>query len=643
MARLMAQLSLQNVNIGYGGPPLLEAVQLVIEKGQRLALVGRNGCGKSTLLKVLAGELGPEAGEIARQPGLVIARLIQQVPQDMGGSLFEITAAGLGRVGTLLAQQHVINRSGNLEDPATLDHLARIHHQLDDLHGWRQQTAIEETLSLMQLDPEADFDCLSSGMKRRVLLARCLVQKPDILILDEPTNHLDLEAIGWLEDFLAGYKGTLLLVSHDRTFLRKIAHGILDLDRGHVSRYDCDFDTYLQRKQQDIEAQLKQEELFDKKLAQEEVWIRKGIQARRTRNEGRVRQLQELRHQRAERRREIGKVTLQAQQAQVTGRKVIEVTNLSFGYHSEQPLIKDFSTLVLRGDRIGILGPNGCGKTTLIKLLLGELLPQIGSVRHGTHLDVAYFDQLHASLDDHRSVQDNISPYGDTILFNGKPRHVVGFLSDFLFTPQQVRSKVGTLSGGERNRLLLARLLTQPANVLVLDEPTNDLDVETLELLEELLLDFTGTVLVVSHDRSFLNNVVTSTWAFQGDAVVQEYAGGYDDYLVQSQARMIASPPTQRRTSPAPPERPTHTQRDGTTKPRKLTWKESQELKDLPNRLEDMEAKLEQLHARLADPSFYQNHQEQQITAVTQQAKQLEQDLQLTYRRWEELEKHAGS
>ena len=641
MARLMAQLSLQNVNIGYGGPPLLEAVQLVIEKGQRLALVGRNGCGKSTLLKVLAGEMAPESGEIARQSGLIIARLIQQVPRDMGGSLFEIVAAGLGRAGTLLSQQHHLNQHSDLEDPATLDHLARIHHQLDDLHGWSQQTTIDETLSQMELDPDADFDSLSSGMKRRVLLARCLVQRPDVLILDEPTNHLDLEAIQWLEEFLAGYKGTLLLVSHDRTFIRKTATSILDLDRARVSRYDCDFNTYLQRKQQDLEALAKQEALFDKKLAQEEVWIRKGIQARRTRNEGRVRQLKALRQERSERRREIGKATLQAQEVQVTGRKVIEVKDLTFGYDPGKPIVRDFSALVLRGDRIGILGPNGCGKTTLIKLLLDELEPQQGQVRHGTHLEVAYFDQLHATLDPDKTAKENVSPHGDTIQFNGKSRHVVGFLSDFLFTPEQVRAKVSTLSGGERNRLLLARLLTQPANVLVLDEPTNDLDVETLELLEELMLDFPGTVLVVSHDRSFLNNVVTSTFAFMGNGLVQEYAGGYDDYRLQSQGQTAASQ-SKPKAKATPPNRPADTRRDGTAKPKKLTWKESKELEALPARLEEMEVELEGLHRQLADPEFYKSNNEQQVANVTQQSKQLEEQLQAAYQRWEELEERSS-
>jgi ATP-binding cassette subfamily F protein uup len=501
------------------------------------------------------------------------------------------------------------------------------------------QAVIEETLSLMKLDPDTDFGTLSSGMKRRVLLARCWVRRPDVLILDEPTNHLDLESILWLETFLSTYRGTLLLVSHDRTFVRKIADGIIDLDRGQVRRYDCDFETYLERKQQDLQVQLRQEELFDKKLAQEEIWIRKGILARRTRNEGRVRQLQELRQQRSERRSQVGKVNLQVQQAQLSGRKVIEVKNLSFGYDEQKPIVKDFSTLILRGDRIGLLGPNGSGKTTLIRLLLGELSPQQGTVRHGTNLEVAYFDQLHATLDEDKSVQENISPYRDTILFNGKPRHVVGFLGDFLFSPQQVRAKVETLSGGERNRLLLARLLIQPANVLVLDEPTNDLDIETLELLEEMLLEFPGTVMVVSHDRSFLNNVVTSTFAFEGNGLVREYAGGYDDYILQRQHEQPQTASPLKTQDPKPKTKSSSdTHRNGAAKSKKLTWKETQELAALPTRIEEREAALGRLHATLADPQFYKDRSETKVVALTQEMQQIASELKDAYLRWEELE-----
>lgn len=639
----MAQLSLQNVDIGYGGPPLLEGVQLVIEKGERLALVGRNGCGKSTLLTVLAGQMAVESGEVSRQPGLRVARLEQQVPLDLHASLFEVVAAGLGRAGELLGAYHRLEQGGGEEEPGSPDRLAAIHHQLDALQGWQHLTTVDETLSLLRLEPEGEFLDLSSGQKRRVLLGRCMVQRPDILILDEPTNHLDLETILWLEDYLSGYRGTLLLVSHDRTFVGKMAQSILDLDRGKVRRYDCDFPTYLQRKQQDEAAQQKEEALFDKKLAQEEQWIRKGIQARRTRNEGRIRQLEELRRERSRRPDRIDKVSLRVQHSVLTGRKVIEVKGLTFGYQDQDPIVEDFSTLILRGDRIGILGPNGCGKTTLIKLLLGQLDPQEGSVQHGTHLEVAYFDQLHASLDLDKTVQENVSPDGDTLVVNGKSRHVVGYLGDFLFTPQQVRAKTETLSGGERNRLLLARLLSRPANVVVLDEPTNDLDIETLELLEEMLMDFPGTVLVVSHDRSFLNHIVTSTFAFEGKGRVREYAGGYDDYVLQSRGRQTADPVSRgAKPQKAKPASSPRTRRDGTAKPQKLTWQESRELKDLPARIEGLEADLQERHNALADPNFYKQSSPQEVTDKTQMSKRLEADLAQAYQRWEELESRAG-
>ena len=635
----MAQLSLQNVDIGYGGPPLLVGVQLVIEKGERLALVGRNGCGKSTLLKVLGGEMGVEAGELAREPGLGVARLEQQVPLALQACLFDVVSGGLGKTGSLLAAYRRLEQGSDENDSTVADRLTDIHHQLDDLQGWRFQAAVEETLSLLRLGPDAEFASLSSGQKRRALLGRCMVSQPDVLILDEPTNHLDLETILWLENYLSGYCGTLLLVSHDRTFVSKMSESILDLNRGRVRRYDCGFATYLQRKEQDEAALRKEEAHFDKKLAQEEVWIRQGIQARRTRNEGRVRKLMEMRGERSQRRDAVEKATLQVQQARLTGRKVIETKGLSFAYPDQDPIIEGFSTLILRGDRIGILGPNGCGKTTLIKLLLDQLEPLQGSVRHGTHLKVAYFDQLHATLDPDKTVLENVSPDGDTLLVNGKSRHVVGYLGDFLFTPEQVRARTETLSGGERNRLLLARLLSQPANVLVLDEPTNDLDVETLELLEEMLMDFPGTVLVVSHDRSFLNQVVTSTFAFEEKGQVRQYAGGYDDYVLQSRARRASDPvssgtrPQKVKATSSPGAR-----RDGTAKPQKRTWKESRELKDLPARIEEIEADLQDRHAALADPNFYKENSPREVTNKTQTSKQLEDELQQAYRRWEELE-----
>lgn len=629
-------MSLQQMTIGYGGEPVLKNVCLQIDKGDRLCLVGRNGSGKSTLLQVIAGELKPESGERSVQQGVRIARLIQQVPRDMHGTVFDVVARGLGKAGESLSAYHSLHDTGNLEDPDVLDRLATLQHVLDDTHAWSYQPVIEETLSLMGLDGQADFDALSSGMKRRVLLARSLVTQPDILILDEPTNHLDLKAIVWLETFLADYRGTLLVVSHDRTFVRKTVKGILDIDRMQVARYDCDFDTYLQRKQQDIAAELRQNELFDKRLAQEEVWIRRGIQARRTRNEGRVRRLKDMRGQRRERREQIGNVRLQTQDTRATGRKVIELKRVTFGYDNCDPIIRDFSTTLMRGDRIGIIGPNGVGKTTLIKLLLGQLEPQQGTIQHGTHLEPAYFDQLHATLDLDKTVQENVSPGSDTVRVNDQARNVIGYLADFLFTPAQIRAKVENLSGGERNRLLLARLLAQPANVLVLDEPTNDLDVETLELLEEMLLDFQGTVLLVSHDRSFLNNVVTSTLAFDPDGRIREYAGGYDDYLVQSSHQVAQTPPKARPESKAPKEK--RDKPKDPLKPKKLTWKETQELKDLPASIEAMEGELGELHTQLAHPSFYKTTSVKVVAQITQKVSELEAALQAAYALWEDLE-----
>ncbi len=635
----MAQITLQNVSVGYGGHPVLEQVDLSIEKGQRLCLVGRNGSGKSTLLKLIADDLQAEHGQVFRQQGLRIARLIQQVPAGIQGCVYQVAAGGLGQAGELLGRDYYLNHFADLHDPAILDELADLHHRMDDQNAWSGQSVVDETLSVMQLDPQADFQALSSGMKRRVMLARCLVQRPDVLILDEPTNHLDIQTILWIEDFIAGLQTTLLLVSHDRAFVRKIARGVIDIDRGRVTMYHCDLDTYLTRKEQDIEEEERRNKLFDKRLAQEEVWIRQGVKERRTRNEGRVRRLKAMREERSQRKDQIGQVRIEVQQAQVTGRKVIEMRHVSFGYQNESgPLIvSDFSTDILRGDRIGIIGPNGSGKTTLIKLMLDELAPLSGTVRHGTNLQIAYFDQLHAALDDDKSVQENIAPGSDKVVVNDRPRHVIGYLEDFLFSPKQVRNPAGELSGGERNRLLLAKLFTRPANILVLDEPTNDLDVETLELLEEVLCDYSGTVLMVSHDRDFLNNVVTSTIALEGDGLVKEYGGGWDDYLIQSKKNQPDPASDSAKVTRPKSEKDTTIRRDGTAKPRKLSWNENKELQQLPDRIEQLENEIEALHIEMAGPDFYKKPPEA-ITALTDRNRQLESDLQTAYQRWEELE-----
>ena len=498
----MALFSLRDVSLAFGGPRLLDQVDWQIERGERVCLLGRNGEGKSTLLRLIRGELEPDEGQVIRQQGLHIARLPQEVPEGRGMTVADEVAEGL---------------------PESLE-----HHDVDDHR-------VDAILSRMGLDPDARFENLSSGMKRRVLLAQALVAEPDILLLDEPTNHLDIDAIRWLEEFLLRYGGTLVFVTHDRAFLGRLATRIVELDRGHLYDWACDYATFLKRKEDVLAAEERQNALFDKKLAQEEVWIRKGIEARRTRNEGRVRALKAMREARRKRRERQGTAWMQVQEAERSGTLVIEAKGVGFGYDGP-PVIRDLTTTIMRGDKVGIIGPNGSGKTTLLRLLLGQLPPREGTIRHGTNLEVAYFDQLKATLDEEKTVQQNVSEY-DTIAINGQPRHVLGYLQDFLFPPERSRSLVKFLSGGERSRLLLAKLFTKPSNVLVLDEPTNDLDVETLELLESLLVDYQGTVLLVSHDRAFLNDVVTSTLAIEADGRVKEYDGGYDDYLRQRRPR----------------------------------------------------------------------------------------------------------
>ena len=559
----MALLSLRDVSLAFGGPRLLDGVDLAVERGERVCLLGRNGEGKSTLLKLIRGELEPDEGEVIRQQGLRIARLPQEVPPGRGGTVADEVAEGLD--------------DGGPRPPTGADH------------------RVEAILSRMGLDPDARFEALSSGMKRRVLLARALVAEPDILLLDEPTNHLDIEAIRWLEDFLLRYGGTLVFVTHDRVFLGRLATRIVELDRGRLYDWACDYPTFLKRKEELLAAEARQAALFDKKLAQEEAWIRKGIEARRTRNEGRVRALKAMREARAQRRERQGTARMQVQEAERSGTLVIEAKGAGFGY-DDRPVIRDLTTTIMRGDKVGIIGPNGSGKTTLLRLLLGQVPPHEGTIRHGTNLEVAYFDQLKATLDEEKTVQQNVSEY-ETIAINGQPRHVLGYLQDFLFPPERSRSLVKVLSGGERSRLLLAKLFTRPSNVLVLDEPTNDLDIETLELLESLLVDYQGTVLLVSHDRAFLNDVVTSTLAIEADGQVKEYDGGYDDYLRQRQSEAPAAPKTATAPAKAAPSRE--------ERPRKLSYKEKQELEALPGRIEELEAASRDLHEAMADPSFY--------------------------------------
>jgi ATP-binding cassette subfamily F protein uup len=617
----MALLSMRDVSIGYGGPPVLENLSLQIERGDRVCLLGRNGAGKSTLMRVIQGTLVPDSGEIIRQTGLRVAYLPQEVPQGLEGRTFDVVAGGV--------------MAGPGEGPANDEGVSEEGLSSPPFHPeeeWRVQQQVAQVLSRMHLDPEAPFEALSAGLKRRVLLARGLARDPDILLLDEPTNHLDIDAITWLEDFLLRYGGTLLFVTHDRMFLRKLATRIIELDRGSLVDWSCDYDTFLQRKEEVLNAEAGQWNRFDKKLAQEEIWIRQGIKARRTRNEGRVRALENMREIRRERRERTGNVRMVMQDAERSGKLVVDAEGVSFSYR-DHAILRDFSTTVMRGDKVGIIGPNGAGKTTLLRILVGEIPPAAGRLRLGSRLEAAYFDQLRAQLDESKSVQDNVADGNDTIIFNGSPRHVIGYLQDFLFSPERSRSPVSVLSGGERNRLLLARLFAKPSNVLILDEPTNDLDAETLELLEELLMDYPGTLFLVSHDRAFLNNVVTSTLVFEGEGRVAEYVGGYDDWLMQRRPDAVEKK--------ARPGGKQEQQRTRPERPRKLTFKEQRELEALPQQIESLEAEQQALYHAMADPEFYKG-EAHAIVEAKARLEALEQELEEAYQRWEALEAISG-
>ena len=595
---IMSLVSLQDVQIGFRGPLLLDGVSCQIHEKQRIGLLGRNGAGKTTLMRMLCGQIEPDRGEIVVTPQTGISWLPQEVPRDLTGNVEEIVYGGLPEDG---------------EDET-----------------WQKEQKVEQILSRMKLEPSAAFESFSSGMKRRVLLARAIVSEPDVLLLDEPTNHLDIESIEWLETFLLRWPKTLLFVTHDRMFLRKIATRILEIDRGQIFDWSCDYDTFLQRKEAALAAEEKQNALFDKMLAQEEVWIRQGIKARRTRNEGRVRALKKMREARRERREQPEISQLQIQEGQRSGGLVVAAKKLSFAYE-DQKIVDDFSTMVMRGDKIGVIGKNGAGKTTLLKILLGKLQPQSGDVRLGTNLQIAYFDQLREQLHPERTVEENVGDGYQTIQINGGSKHVLGYLQDFLFTPERARTAVKFLSGGERNRVLLAKLFAKPANVIVLDEPTNDLDTETLELLEQRLVDYQGTVLLVSHDRAFLNNVVTSTIAV-ADGRAKEYDGGYDDWFRQDQQAVTeeVKPPPKAAEKPKKPTKVADSQR-------KLKYKEQQELAALPQTIESLETQIADLHELMADPDFYQ--QAGDVIAEKQtQLKQLESELAEAYTRWEFLE-----
>ncbi|RPE81887.1 ATP-binding cassette domain-containing protein [Vulcaniibacterium tengchongense] len=626
----MPLITLNNVDYGVGGPLLLDDVGLAIEPGERIALIGRNGAGKSTLLKLIAGELQPDDGEVRREGGVRVARLEQEVPAGADGDVWDVVAGGLGELGAWLAQYHHLAQAATVDTGA----LAQVQSRIEAAQGWALDQRVTETLSRLDLDGAAAFARLSGGMKRRVLLARALVSAPDVLLLDEPTNHLDIEAIDWLEGFLKAWPGALVFVTHDRRFLRALATRIVEIDRGRVTGWPGDWANYLRRREERLHAEAQENARFDKLLAQEEVWIRQGIKARRTRDEGRVRRLEAMRAERAQRRETQGRVRMDLAEAESSGRKVIEAREVSFAY-GDRALVRDFSTTVFRGDRIGLIGPNGSGKTTLLRLLLGELRPDSGEVRLGSNLQVAYFDQHRATLREDWNALENVAEGREYVEVGGKSKHAIGYLQDFLFTPERARAPISRLSGGERNRLLLAKLFAQPSNLLVMDEPTNDLDVETLELLEELLAEYPGTLLLVSHDRDFLDNVVTSTLAMEGEGRIGEYVGGYSDWLRQRPAPAAVAEPARPAAKAA--AKPKAAPEAAATPRRKLSYKDARELEQLPARIEALEARLAELAARINDPAFYQRGAAE-IAAGNAELGRVQAELDAAYARWAELE-----
>ncbi len=630
----MSLIRLRNIQLSFGGPLLLEDLNLSIKLGERLCLLGRNGTGKSSLLKVIAGLIKADSGDIESRQNIRLAMLDQEPRSDLSGSIFDVVASGLGDNAQLLQDyHHAVKRLETDASEQAIEQLSMVQDKVDCANAWQLNQQVEETLSRMELSSEADFAQLSGGMKRRVLLAKVLVIKPDLLLLDEPTNHLDVEAINWLETQLLGFNGALMFITHDRVFMRHLSTRIIELDRGSLRNYPCDYDTYLKRKDEILHAEEVANAEFDKKLAQEEVWIRQGIKARRTRNEGRVRALQKLRQDRSQRRERTGQVTMEVARAERSGKLVVEVEGVSFCYQHTL-IINALNTTILRGDKIGILGPNGVGKTTLLRLLLGDLSPTTGDIHLGTKLEIAYFDQLRAQLNEQASVFDNISQGREFIEVNGKQKHVISYLQDFLFAPARARSPVSALSGGERNRLLLARLFSKPSNILVLDEPTNDLDVETLELLEELVMNYSGTVLLVSHDREFVNNVVTSTLVFESGGEINEYVGGYDDW--ERQSRQMAAKNNQSNCDVS-------TQKLAKKKDRlkekstKRSFKVQRELDVLPEKIEKYEVEIALLQGETLANGFYQQDKTL-ILEVQTQLQLAEEKLQQCYARWEILE-----
>ena len=635
----MPLVSLDHVTLAFGAVPLLDDVTLAIEARERVSVLGRNGTGKSTLLRVISGEETVDHGTVSRQPGIRVARLEQDVPISSDRPVFDVVAEGLGDLSDLVTSyHHAAVEVAQDASPEALERLGRFHHELEERDGWRLEQRVEMVLSRLGLPADARVDTLSGGWRRRALLARALVIQPDVLLLDEPTNHLDIDAITWLEEFLGDYPGAIVFVTHDRAFLQRVAARIVELDRGRLTSWPGDYQAFVRKKEEWLANEALQQAASDRKLAEEEAWLRQGIKARRTRNEGRVRALMALRAERAARRAPLGTVKLEVERAEAPGKLVFEARHVSKSFEGEA-VVRDFSARVLREDRIGLIGRNGVGKTTLLRLLLGELEPDEGEVRRGANVQVAYYDQQREQLDPDRSVFDTVGDGNDTITVNGRSRHVNGYLSDFLFPPWRARSPVRALSGGERNRLLLARLFTRPANVLVLDEPTNDLDLETLELLEAQLVEWPGTLLLVSHDRVFLDHVVTSTLVFEGEGRVQEYVGGYEDWLRQRRASAPAPRESAGREKPGEAVRPEAPgpPADAPLARKKLSYKEQRELEQLPARIESLEAEHRALEARIGGAGFY-TESRQTIEEVLARHEVVQQELLECYERWDALD-----
>ena len=625
----MALISLQEINLAFSGLLIFDGLNLQLEHGERIALLGRNGAGKTTLMKVMNGQQQVDDGKVIVQKGIQVAHLPQEVPVDITGTVFDIVLSGLGLRAELLSQHHhLTHRLQTEQTPELLRRLDTLQDKLNHTDSWDVNNQVEEVIAKMKLDPDSDFARLSGGQKRRVLLARTLVLKPEVLLLDEPTNHLDIDSMLWLEGFLLNYPGTVFFVTHDRMFMTRLATIILELDRGKIFSWSCDYKTFLERKQAALDIEEARWDHFDKKLAEEEIWIRKGVKARRCRNEGRVKALERLREEKKMQRKAIGQVRMRTQKVDPSGHRVVKISQLGFGY-GEKCLVRDFTTQIMRGDKIGVIGPNGSGKTTLLRLLLGKLKPQRGKVSLGTNLQIAYYDQLREQLEEDKTVAENVNGESDTIIINGKPRHIIGYLQDFLFTPDRARTPVKVLSGGERNRLFLARLFSKPSNVLVMDEPTNDLDIETLELLEELLLEYPGTLLLVSHDRVFLNNVVTSTMVLEGNGLINEYTGGYDDWLNQRKPVTPTPVKTKLAKEIIRPKIPVVA--------RKLTPKEQRELDNFSSLIEKIESEQKEIYALLADFNFYQNDSAE-IAKTKARSEFLSNELKKAYERWEYLE-----